>query len=64
MKTLHIKPFDYANAYRGVESKVEGDPNRYNETTGSFVDDLMRTLRKHREQGVIIKPVELNLEIE
>ncbi len=64
MKLLHIEPFNYANAYRGIESKVEGDPNHYNETTGNFIDDLIATLRKHKEQGVKIKPVELHFEIE
>lgn len=67
MKILSIEPFNQpenSDKYRGVESNLTGDPTPYTQTTGVFIDDLIATLRKHKLQGVKLKPVELNFELE
>ncbi len=67
MKVLTISPFNYPETsgnYRGVKSTITGDPTPYTQTTGDFLDDLIMTLRKHKVQGIKLKPVELNFELE
>lgn len=67
MKVLTISPFNWpesSDKYRGMESNVTGDPTPYTQSTSTFIDDLIMTLRKHKLQGIKLKPVELNFEIE
>lgn len=65
MKVLTISPFKYGNQpYRGIETTLTGDPVTYHETSGIFIDDLIMALRNKKLQGIKLKPVELNFEVE
>ena len=64
MKILSIEPFNYSTEYRGVESTITGDPYKYASTTGVFLDDLIESLQLCKRQGIKLKPVELNFELE
>jgi len=67
MKLLTIDPFNYpedSDNYRGTQSNVTGDPKTYTQSAGVFLDDLIAALRFAKINGLKIKPVELNFEIE
>jgi len=65
MKVLNIIPFNYPEeSYRGSVLTITGDPVPYTQTAGVFIDDLLAILWLAKSQGIKLKPVELNFELE